>query len=111
MTSTITRKVTTEVVVTSNVAILDGTNVEELIATLKESRKAIAVLKEQEQEAKKAILELLGEAETGTINGADRVKVKTITRTDIDRDILKKDYSEAWLACSYQNEYVKLITE
>ena len=112
MTSTVvTRKVTTEVTVASNVAILDGTNVEELIATMKEARKAINALEKQEKEAKQAIYDLLGEAEIGSLNGSDRVRVATVERTDLDRKALKENFPEVWEAVSYLNPYKKLITE
>lgn len=94
-----------------NVAVLDGTNAEELIERMNTARAAAAKMKEEADAARDALVALMGGAETGTIGGVDRVKIKMIEREGTNRDLLAEAYPEAYEATLTTTTYPRVTTK
>lgn len=90
---------------------LSGTDFESKIVRLNELRSALKELESAEKQVKQDILALMGNATVALINGVERLELKQVTRTDIDRAKLRNDFIEAWQAVSYSNPYTKIVTK
>lgn len=102
---------TTEVVSTTEVVDLTATDIETQINELNEVRQVLRELEAKEKMVKETIFEMLNGAKEGRVNGITRVSVQEVTRTDIDRKMLKEKFSEVWATVSYANPYKKLVTK
>jgi hypothetical protein len=109
MNATITT--TTTVVSTTEVVDLTATDIETQINELNTVRQALKELEAKEKKVKETIFDLLNGAKEGRVNGVTRVAVQEVTRTDIDRKMLKEKFSEVWETVSYANPYKKLVTK
>ena len=86
---------TTTTVKTSDVvAVLDGTNAEQLIQNFNQVKATIAELKKEQEQIDAQLRELLNGAEVGTLNGVTRLKVEHRTKNFVDMEVLRKDFSE-----------------
>lgn len=92
----------------SDVAVLDGTDAEALIAAFNAAKAAIKEMEQAKQDAEKALRDLMGKATVGTIGGVDRLRISTIVRTGIDRDALKESFREAYEATRTETTYTVL---
>jgi len=105
----ITETTKTSVSVVKEKAVLDGTNADELINKFANAKESIKALEAVKNETEQALRELLGEAKFGTIAGVERIKVADRTRTNVDSDLLKKAFPEAYEACSSVTSYNFLV--
>jgi hypothetical protein len=105
------RVVAVEVEVAADVAVLDGTNAQDLIVRLTTAREALKELEAEKKEAETALRALLGDATVGTIGGVDRVFIQSITREGVDREVLKENFIEAYEAARTATTYTVLKTK
>lgn len=103
-----TAQLTTTLTVTDDVAVLDGTNVLELIDELNEAKRAAKAANERKDKADKAIRALLGDALIGTVDGAVRVELVPVVRRTVDMDLLKDFFAEAYRECLTVSEHKRL---
>lgn len=75
---------------------LTATEVEELINNFTKVKDAMKKLTEEKESIDKAIRSLLGQAESGTINGVERVRIEHRSRDFVDTEVLKRDFSEVY---------------
>lgn len=108
--TTTTTTTTTKVTTTDEVALLEE-SAEALIVAFNDAKAAIKVLEGKKAEAEKALRELLGDAEVGTINGVERVRIVSRVTSKIDRDLLKTGFPEAFEATYVQTPYTVLQTK
>lgn len=104
------RVVAVEVTTTSDFAILDGTNAEDLIVRFNAAKKAMKELEAEKKAVEAELRALLGDATIGTIGGIDRAFIQSITREGTDREALAKDFPEAWAATRTETTYTVLKT-
>ena len=109
MTQTI-KTTTTKVTTTEGVAELDP-SVEALIVKFNDAKALIKILEGDKAEAEKALRDLLGAAEVGTINGVERVRIVPRVTSKIDRDLLKTAFPEAIEVTYVQTPYTILQTK
>ena len=95
---------TTTVVEETQTAILDK-SLEEAIALFNDAKDAIKVLEQQKKDAEAVIREAMGDATIGLIDGVQRIKISSVTRTEINRTDLQEAYPEAWALCTKENTY------
>ena len=105
-----TKTVTTTVATSTQVVSLDNTNAAILIAKFEAAKAAIKALEEQKATAEAELRQLLGDAEVGTINGVNRIKVATSSNSKIDRKVLQEAYPEAYEATLVVTPYTFLKT-
>ncbi len=79
--------------------------VEEAIADFNEAKRLIKELEAQKAKAEALLREVMGDAEVGLIAGVERVKIATRTRTNLDTDILKSAFPEAYEQASQAKTY------
>jgi predicted phage-related endonuclease len=108
--TTTTTTTTTKVTTTDEVALLEE-SAEALIVAFNNAKAAIKALEGEKAEAEKALRELLGDAEVGTINGVERVRIVSRVTSKIDRDLLKTGFPEAFEATYVQTPYTVLQTK
>lgn len=82
--------------------------VESLIADFNSTKALIKELEAQKAAAEARLRELMGTATTGLVAGVERVKIASRTRTDIDREVLKVAFPEAFATCSTSKTYTVL---
>jgi predicted phage-related endonuclease len=98
--------VTTQTVVeTSTKEVELATDLENVLREFNETKEAMKVLEGRKKELETAIREAMGDSEVGTINGVQRVKIATRTRSDINKDDLKEVYPEAYALCLKETTY------
>lgn len=102
---------TTLTVTDESVAVLDGTNVQELIDELNEAKRVLKAAEDRKDKADKAIRALLGEALVGTVNGAVRVELVPVTRNGVDAKRLFALFPEAHDACKTVSTHKRLYTK
>ena len=107
MTNT-TTTTTTEVTVEVSSVALDKKAAEALIAEFNVAKIAIKTLEAKKQEAEKAIREMLGGVEVGTIDGVERVRIVHRNLSKIDRESLKAAFPEAYAAVLVESPYTVL---
>lgn len=110
MTATVTVKTTTSVVRDEAVAELDK-SAEALIVEFNEAKAALKVLEGRKAAAEKALREMLGAADVGMIDGVERVRVSHRNRSNIDRELLKSAFPEAYEATQTETAYTVLTTK
>jgi predicted phage-related endonuclease len=108
--TTKTQTTTTTVSVDSTVAELP-VSAETLIKEFNDAKAAIKALTAEKAAAEKAIRELLGDAEVGTIGGVERVKISFRNTSKIDRETLKSAWPEAYEATLVESPYTVLTTK
>jgi hypothetical protein len=96
---------------TSDVAVLDGTNAQELVVALNDLRAAAKKIKEEKERVEAEIRALLGEATSGLIDGVERVYLQSITREGVDKEALAADFPEAWTATRTSTTYTVVKTK
>lgn len=102
---TITIKNEATISVETDAALLDGTNIEQAIADFNEAKKLIKELEAQKSAAETRIRELMGTAQVGLVAGVERVKIAERTRTNINTEILKEAFPEAYTQCAQAKTY------
>ena len=85
-----------------------GKQAEKLIQSFNTAKAAMKALEAQKAEAEQALRELLGDAEVGTINGVERVRILKRNRSGIDREVLQVSFPEAYTACLTETPYTVL---
>ena len=103
-TTTTTIEVTTEI--TS--VVLDKKVAEALIAEFNAAKIAIKAPESKKQDAEKALREMLGATEVGTIDGVERVRIVHRNLSKIDRETLKSAFPEAYAAVLSESPYTVL---
>ena len=106
-TQTTTNSVTTEEIV----AALPATIAEELIREFNEAKAAIKAFTSVKEAAENKLRELLGDAEAGTIDGVERVRVSRRNSSKIDRKALQAAWPEAYEATLVETPYTVLLTK
>jgi|APGre2960657404_1045060.scaffolds.fasta_scaffold04703_6 predicted phage-related endonuclease len=102
-------KIETKVVVSTTTDSVElGKEVEKLIVSFNSTKAALKALEAQKLEVEGQIRELLGDAETGTINGVERVRILKRNRSGIDRETLQVSFPEAYTACLTETAYTVL---
>lgn len=84
--------------------------VEALLKRFNETKAAIKALEAEKANMDKAIRELLGDAEVGVIDGVERVRIETRGRTDMNKELLKTVYPEAYEASLVKSSYTIIQT-
>lgn len=92
----------------SDVAVLDGTDAEALIAQFNSAKAAIKELEQAKQDAEKALRALMGDATVATIGGVDRLRISTIVRSGIDKDRLADEYPAIYSEVRTETTYTVL---
>ncbi len=101
-----TKVTTTKTVVQATTTVAElNVSIESAIARFNEAKDTIKVLELQKKQAEEEIRELMGSAEIGTVNGVERVKISTRTRSDINKDDLKAVFPEAYELCLKSSTY------
>jgi len=108
--TTTTMTTTTKVTTTEEIALLDE-SAEALIVAFNNAKAAIKELEAKKAEAENALREMLGDAQVGTINGVERVRIASRVTSKIDRDLLKTGFPEAFEATYVQTPYTVLQTK
>lgn len=93
--------------VTTDAVLLDdvASKVEEAIANFNEAKRLIKELEAQKAEAEALLREFMGDAEVGLIAGVERVKIATRTRNNINTEVLKTAFPEAFEQASEAKTY------
>lgn len=102
-----TAVITTTVTRTEGITELD-TSVEALIVEFNEAKAAMKALEARKSAAEAAIREALAGNDVGTINGVERVRVQHRNRSNIDRELLKTAFPEAYEATQVESPYTVL---
>ena len=110
-TTTATQTTTTTATTTASVAELPAARAAALIKEFNEAKAAIKAFNERKAAAEAAIRELLGDAEVGTIDGVERVKVSFRNTSKIDRKALQEAWPEAYEATIVESPYTVLTTK
>jgi len=105
----ITTKETSVAVSTTTVAL--PKDAEALITEYNDTKAAMKSLEDRKKEVEKALRDLMGEAEVGTIDGVDRLVIHSRTRSGLDKDALKEAFPEAYAACKTETNYTVLLTK
>jgi predicted phage-related endonuclease len=108
--TTMTQTTTTTTTEVKQVADLPA-SAEDLIRTFNNTKATIKLLQAEKENAEKALRELLGDAEVGTINGVERVKISHRNMSKIDREALKAAWPEAYEATLLESSYTVLTTK
>lgn len=98
---------TTVVTTTEATAVLD-VSAEALIVEFNEAKAAMKALEAKKAEVEGKIRAMLGDAQVGTINGVERVRVLVRNRSNIDREALKAAFPEAYEATLVEGRYTVL---
>jgi hypothetical protein len=69
---------------------------EDLVFQWREARAAISRARATEKRTERELLDLLGDAEVGTVNGHPVVCVETVSRPGIDLARLREEHPELW---------------
>jgi hypothetical protein len=107
MTKVITK---TEIVKEEGVTLLDPT-IESTIAEYNAVKVALKELEATKAAAEKAIRDALAGNNVGMINGVERVRVSHRNRSNIDRELLKTAFPEAYEATITETQYSVLVTK
>jgi predicted phage-related endonuclease len=110
MASTVIKKVETTVEVSTSIASLPNT-AEALIAEYNDTKAAMKSLEDRKKEVEKALREMMGVAEVGTIDGVDRLVIHSRTRKGVDTKKLQEAYPEAYTNCETVTNYTVLLTK
>lgn len=78
----------------AGVAVLDGTNAEELIEQFNEAKAALIRITKEKEAAEKALRDLMGDATIATIDGIDRLKLIPGSRETVSAKMLKAEFPE-----------------
>lgn len=105
----ITTKETSVAVSTATVALPN--EAETLIAEYNDTKAAMKSLEDRKKEVEKALRDLMGDAEVGTIDGIDRLVIHSRTRRGVDTKKLQEAYPEAYATCESVTEYTVLLTK
>jgi predicted phage-related endonuclease len=105
------RVVAVEVAIESDVAVLDGTDAEALIVRFNAAKAALKDLEAEKKAVEADLRALLGDAKIGTIGGVDRLVISEITRENIDREVLREHFIEAYEAARTETTYTVLKTK
>lgn len=89
---------------------LDATNALGLMQEFNSIKETIKTLKLAQAEIDSQLREVLGDAQVGTIEGVERLRLVTRGRTGTDMEMLKNLYTEAWLATQTSSSYDFLQT-
>jgi predicted phage-related endonuclease len=108
MTSTTT--VTTTVTTTANAVEL-GVSAEALLVEFNNVKDALKRLEAVKATLDEKLRNSLGDATIGLINGIERVKVSTRTRTGVDTAVLAAAFPEAFEATKTSTTYTVLTTK
>ncbi len=100
----------TEIVVEEGVTLLDPA-IEATIAEYNSVKVALKELEGKKATAEKAIRDALAGNDVGTINGVERVRVSHRNRSNIDRELLKTAFPEAYEATMTETQYTVLVTK
>lgn len=84
--------------------------VEVILKRFNETKAAIKALEAEKANMDKAIRVLLGNAEVGVIDGVERVRIETRGRTDMNKELLKTVYPEAYEASLVKSTYTIIQT-
>ncbi len=106
--TTTTTTTTTEVKIAVNAVELNKKAAEALIAEFNAAKIAIKALESKKQDAEKALREMLGGTEVGTIDGVERVRIVHRNLSKIDRESLKTAFPEAYAAVLSESPYTVL---
>lgn len=106
-----TRTVAVEVTATADVAVLDGTNAEDLIVRFNAAKAALKDLEAEKKAVEADLRALMGSATVGTIGGIDRLVISEVTRENIDREVLRENFIEAYEAARTETTYTVLKTK
>ena len=102
-------KIETKVTVSSSTDSVElGNEAEKLIVSFNTAKTAMKALEAQKLEVEGRLRELLGDAETGTINGVERVRILKRNRSGIDRETLQASFPEAYVASLIETPYTVL---
>lgn len=101
---------TTTVVTTAQSSEL-GAKAEKLIVSFNSAKALMKAAEAQKLEAEQALRELMGDAEVGTINGVERVRIVTRNRSNIDRETLQVSFPEAYAASLTETSYTVLTAK
>lgn len=107
MTTVITK---TEIVREEGVTLLDPA-MEATIAEYNALKVALKELDAKKAAAEKAIRDALAGRDVGMINGVERVRVSHRNRSNIDRELLKTAFPEAYEATITETQYSVLVTK
>jgi predicted phage-related endonuclease len=110
MTKTKTTTTTTTVTVTETAVAL-APDTEGIIARFNEVKNLIKELEAEKSKIDTELREMLGEANVGTINGVERLRIVLRNNSKIDRDALKTAWPEAFEATLVQTPYTILQTK
>lgn len=102
-----TATITTEVKISDEVAELDA-SMEAAIVEFNSTKAAIKALEAKKQEIENAIREALNGKDVGTINGVERVRVLHRNRSNINRELLKTAFPEAYETTLTESAYTVL---
>lgn len=99
---------TSTVEVAAQVAVLDELAAEIAIAEFNSAKAAIKAFEAKKAEAEQKLRAMLGDAQSGTINGTVRVRIQHRNMSKIDREALKTAFPEAHDATLVQSSYTVL---
>lgn len=105
--TTATTTTTTTVTTTEETTPLDPA-MEATIVAFNAAKAAIKALEAQKLELETTLRVALGDAEVGTINGVERVRILHRTTSKIDREALRVGWPEAFEATLQQTPYTVL---
>ena len=100
----------TEIVREEGVTLLDPA-MEATIAEYNALKVALKELDAKKAAAEKAIRDALAGRDVGMINGVERVRVSHRNRSNIDRELLKTAFPEAYEATITETQYSVLVTK
>ena len=105
------RVVAVEVEVAADVAVLDGTDAENLLVRFNAAKEAMRELEREKKAVEAEIRALMGEAKVGSIGGVDRLFFQSVTREGVDKEALAADFPEAYAAVRTETTYTVLKTK
>lgn len=85
-------------------------SVESVLKRFNDTKAAIKALEAEKAEMDKMIRDMLGDAEVGVIDGIERVRIETRGRTDMNKELLKTVYPEAYEASLVKSTYTIIQT-
>jgi hypothetical protein len=100
----------TEIVREEGVTLLDPA-MEATIAEYNALKVALKELDAKKAAAEKAIRDALAGRDVGMINGVERIRVSHRNRSNIDRELLKTAFPEAYEATITETQYSVLVTK
>ena len=108
--SVVTTTTTMVIKTVEDVAVLPK-NAEDVIKAYNDAKAGIKALEKQKAEAEATLREMLNGANTGVIEGVERLKVSHRTRTGTDTEALKTVFPEAYEATLTKTDYTVLTTK